>query len=348
MLKIYFSSGLAAICLSGCISKPSQVQARAVREEHVEFQNGDVTLAGTMFVPSGNGRHPAVLIYHGSGPEERNVLMGHWFAGQGVACLTYDKRGVGESTGDFRKIPFMDLVSDGLAGIDLLKSRRDINAKRIGVWGLSQGGWLGPLAASRSKDISFVIAVSGPGVSPGEQMVFYYANQLRDRGLPEDQIAAASELRRKVWRYLSTGSGYEVARQALERAQAQPWFEAIKNQGDRAFSASPPMSILDDEMTKSRDWFKVEMNYDPRIALRKLTVPALFLFGAADKLVPVQQSVDIIRQTLAESVHRDFKIFVFPGADHGLRVVRPDGGRMFAPGYLEAISEWLRVKVSSR
>ena len=347
MLKTSLPGALAAICLSGCISKPPRVEAKGVREEPVRFQNRDATLAGTLFVPEGGGLHPAVVIYHGSGPEERNTLMGHWFAEQGVACLTYDKRGVGESTGDFRTTPFMDLVSDGLAGIDLLKSRRDIDARRIGVWGLSQGGWLGPLAASQSRDISFVIAVSGPGVSPGEQMIFYYASQLRDRGLPDDQIEDASELRRKVWRYLSTGSGYEAARQALQQAQSQPWFDAVKSQGDRVVSSSPPMSILDDEATKSRDWFKVEMNYDPRIALRKLTIPALFLFGDADKLVPVRQSVDIIRRTLTESNHRDFKILVFPNADHGLRVARPDGGRMFAPGYLKATSEWLRARISS-
>ena len=118
----------------------------------------------------------------------------------GVAALAYDKRGVGESTGDFRAVSFTDLATDGLAGVAWLKARGDINPKQIGVWGLSQGGWLGPLAASKSRDIAFVMAVSGPGVSPAEQMVFYYANELRARGMSDQDVDAASETRRKVWR----------------------------------------------------------------------------------------------------------------------------------------------------
>ncbi len=90
--------------------------------------------------------------------------MGHWFAEHGVAALAYDKRGVNESTRDFRRVAFTDLAPDGLAAVAVLRARADIDPGRIGVWGLSQGGWLGPLAASQSKDVAFVIAVSGPGV----------------------------------------------------------------------------------------------------------------------------------------------------------------------------------------
>ena len=180
------------------------------------FRNGDVTLSATLFLPDDSQRHPAVVLFHGSGPQPRDSMTGAWFARHGVAALTYDKRGVGASSGDFRTVSFTDLAADGLAGVAWLKARADINPKQIGVWGLSQGGWLGPLAASQSRDIAFVIAVSGPGVSPGEQMVFYYANELRARGMSEQDVDAASETRRKVWHYLSTGTDADDARAALE------------------------------------------------------------------------------------------------------------------------------------
>lgn len=271
--------------------------------------------------------------------------MGRWFSEQGIACLTYDKRGVGESTGDFRKVSFPTLVGDGLAAVSFLKARADIDARQIGVWGLSQGGWLGPLAASQSKDIAFVIAVSGPGVSPGEQMVFYYANQLREQGLPEPQVAEASNLRRQVWHYLSTSDGYDAANLALQRDQSQPWFAKLQEQQDGLFHRSPVSSILKDSSIREQVWFREEMNYDPRIALRKLTVPALFLFGDQDRLVPVETSIDIIRRTLTESGHRDFTIKNFPGADHGIRLESADGRRQFAPGYLQTMSDWVHSKV---
>lgn len=332
----------AALLLCGCSTPASYPN---VHEEEVRFRNGDVTLGGTLFLPAGSITHPAVVIFHGSGPQARDSFMGHWFADQGIACLTYDKRGVGESTGDFQKVAFPALVDDGLAAILFLRTRADIDAHRIGVWGLSQGGWLGPLAASRSKGVAFVIAVSGPGVSPGEQMIFYYANQLRDRGLSEPQVAEASDLRRQVWHYLSTGEGYDAASKALRRAESQLWFAAIQEQQDGLFHRTPVSGILKDSSLRERLWFKEEMNYDPRIALRKLTVPVLFVFGDQDRLVPVQTSIDIIRQTLTESGHRDFTIKTFPGADHGIRLVSFDGRGQFAPGYLQTMSNWVHSKV---
>ena len=303
----------------------------------MRFANGNVTLAGSLFLPDGAGRHPAVVLFHGSGPQGRDASMARWFAEQGVAALAYDKRGVGESSGDFRRIPFLDLTGDGLAALAFLKARSDIDPRRIGVWGLSQGGWLGPLAASQSREVAFVIAVSGPGVSPGEQMVFLYGNQLRDEGLSESAIADASALRRQVWQYLSTGNGYAEAKAALALARSRPWFQALQAQQDGLFAKSDS-EILDNPGLRSSLWFHVELNYDPTGALRKLSVPALFVFGEKDELVPVMKSADIIR---ANQQDRDFTIKVFPGADHGIYV---GGGRSHAPGYLDTMRDWMRAK----
>jgi len=341
MQKAVFGS-LAIFLLCSC-AKPVASASAGVREESVRFRNGDISLAGTLFLPDGPGPHPAVVLYHGSGPNARNSFMAHWFAEQGVAALAYDKRGYGDSTGDFRAVPFMALVDDGLAGIAFLKARNDINPSRIGVWGISQGGWLGPLAASRSKDVAFVIAISGPGVSPGDQMVFYWGRQLRDDGLSEEQVAAASDVRRKVWHYLETGEGYDEANQALQQGRSQPWYAALKQQHDGVFDAYPPSRILHEPSLRESRWFRQEAVYDPRVALRKLTVPALFVFGDRDELVPVGESVDIIRHTLVESGVKDFAIKVFPNADHGIRV-DGDGGRQFATGYLATVRDWLRKR----
>jgi pimeloyl-ACP methyl ester carboxylesterase len=258
----------------------------------------------------------------------------------GTAALAYDKRGVGQSTGDFRKIPFQDLVNDGLAGIAFLKARSDIDVTRIGVWGLSQGGWLGPLAASRSSDVAFVISVSGPGVTPGEQMVFYYANELRTQGLSETDVEEASALRRQVWNYLATGAGYEQTKSEVQRSKSKGWYAALHAQGDDLFG-----SFEHAKAERNENWFKTEMNYDPVATLRKLKVPALFLFGGDDRLVPVPKSAEIIRQTLTKSGHRDFTIKILPSADHGLYLRDATGSTRLAPGYEETMKEWLLKRV---
>jgi dienelactone hydrolase len=318
---------------------------RGAREEAVHFVSGKVTLAGTLVLPQGSRRHPAVVLFHGSGPQERDLFTARWFADQGVAALAYDKRGVGESSGDFRAVPFMELCDDGLAGIAFLKSRKEIDAKRIGVWGLSQGGWLGPLAASRSTDVAFVIAVSGPGVSPGEQMIVYYANELRAQGVPESDVREASAVRRDIWSYMSNGNGYEKVKAELEQARTKGWFGKAKVQQDDSFGTLPAPAEWSKQPAHSTQWFTKEAVYDPVLALRALKVPALFLFGDQDQLIPVKESIAVINRVLAEDGHHDFTIREFPNDDHGMRLTTGEASGEIDPEYLKTMQGWLATHV---
>jgi uncharacterized protein len=317
----------------------------SVREEAVRFASGKVNLAGTLVLPEAPGVHPAVVLFHGSGAQTRDLFTARWFASEGVAALAYDKRGVGESTGDFRAIPFMELCDDGLTAIGYLKSRKEINTKQIGVWGLSQGGWLGPLAASRSGEVAFVIAVSGPGVSPGEQMLVYYANELRRQGVPEGDVREASAIRRDIWNYMSSGNGYEKVKAELEQARTKEWFSQAREQQDDSFNRLPRPEELSKPVGRSLLWFKQEMNYDPVVALRALRVPALFLFGDRDQLIPVQESVTVLQRVLGEDAHHDFTIHEFTNDDHEMKVDLGDTRGEIDPAYLRAMREWLAAHV---
>ena len=336
--------------IAACTQRPSAPtetasEKQTTREEAVHFASGAVTLAGTLVLPGGPEKYPAVVLFHGSGPQERDISTARWFASQGIAALAYDKRGVGESTGDFRSVPFMQLCDDGLAAIDYLKSRKEIDSKRIGVWGLSQGGWLGPLAASRSANVAFVIAVSGPGVSPGEQMIVYYANELRAQGVPESDVREASAVRRDIWNYMSNGKEYGKVMAELQGAQTKEWFSKAKAQQDDSFRSLPAPAELSKQSAHSMQWFKHEAVYDPVPALRALRVPALFLFGDQDQLIPVKESVAVIREVLAQDSHHDFAIREFPNDDHGMRRVVGDSSGEIDPEYLKTMKEWLATKV---
>jgi len=334
---------VVVLCAAGCGKNAAfEAEKSGPREEQVRFPNGEVTLAGTLVLPAGTGKHPGVVLFHGSGPQARDLFTARWFAGEGIAALAYDKRGVGDSTGNFKKVPFMELCGDGLAGLALLKSRPEIDAKRIGVWGLSQGGWLGPLAASKSGDVAWVIAVSGPAVSPGEQMIFYYAEELRAKGLSESDVREASELRRKVWTYAESGVGYESAQADLERARAKHWYADVKAQQDDLFG----LLLTPEEQAKpgaaGYRWFRQEANYDPVMALKALRVPALFLFGDEDRLVPVAESVAVIRRVEAEGGKKNFTIRVFPHVDHAM--FRTTSGDL-EPEYPATMRAWLKERV---
>jgi dienelactone hydrolase len=160
------------------------------REEEVRFHNGKVRLAGTLLLPLGAGPHPAVVFAEGAGRTTRHgfgrILADH-FARQGIAVLVYDKRGAGESTGSYGGIirDYGALAEDLLAGVRMLQSRPDIDTRRIGVRGTSEGGWVVALAAARSRGIAFVIGVSAPA-RPGPNGVWEMQNKLRDAGVAED------------------------------------------------------------------------------------------------------------------------------------------------------------------
>jgi pimeloyl-ACP methyl ester carboxylesterase len=321
---------------------------RGIREETVHFASDGITLAGTLVLPEGSQTHSAVVLFHGSGPQTRDLFTARWFASEGIAALAYDKRGVGESSGDFRKVPLMELSDDGLGALKYLKSRKEIDAKRIGVWGLSQGGWLGPLAASRSADVAFVIAVSGPGVSPGEQMIVYYANELRARGVAETDIQEASTLRREIYNYLFDGKGYEQAKADLNEARPKPWYNEVKTQQDHLFEPLQKPSELTQRDHPNIVRFAREMHYDPVPALQALRVPALFLFGDQDQLIPVEKSVEVIRRVLAEDKPRDFTIRVFPNVDHEMRLAAGEAMGAIDPDYLKTMRDWLSTHVLNR
>src|SRR5215475_1593442 len=141
----------------------SMARSEIYRQEQVKFSNGDVTLAGTLLTPLTTLRHSAMVLVHGSQDRSRDddyeFLFANIYLKLGIAVLIFDKRGVGASTGDWHYASFETLAEDVLAGVRYLKTRADINPKQIGLRGVSQGGWIAPIAAARSKEIAFLVTI---------------------------------------------------------------------------------------------------------------------------------------------------------------------------------------------
>lgn len=172
-------------------------------------------------------------------------------------------------------------------------------------------------------------------------MFVYYANELRDRGMPEADVREADTLRRTVWNYLFTGKGYETAKRELNKARAKRWFGEVNSQGDRLFERLPKPSELDQPGSTILR-FKREMTYDPVPALEALRVPALFLFGARDRLIPVEKSAAVIRGVMAQN-HADFTIRVFDQDDHAMY----DLNGAVDTQYLDTMRQWLAATARS-
>jgi pimeloyl-ACP methyl ester carboxylesterase len=277
---------------------------------------------------------------HGSGPRGRSVWeyrsLGDLFARRGIAALVYDKRGVGDSTGDLDAATFDDLAGDAAAAVELLRRRGDIDRRRIGMYGSSQGGWLAPLAASRLQGVAFLILDKGAAVDVREQEMQRVEYGLRADGFSEQEIREALDYTRQVFQVAYSGG-------SLAGIQA-----ATKEAKDRKWAAAVQLAETDEVL----EGWRLE-RYDPVPVLRRTRIPVLALFGGKDTLVPPDRNAEAMRRYLADAGNRDVTITIFPGQGHGrfagqsLRGGRwawPDSYWVWdrqAPEFVETVFSWL-------
>ncbi len=185
------------IALAGCAAT-----AVPPSDQSLTLEGDGAKLAAFIRVPpSGPRPVPAVVIVHGSGQVTGQKLLqttGMRLVAMGLAVAVYDKRGVGGSSGRYTSIGpansvemFDLLAGDALAAVEALRARPDIDSRRIGLLGISQGGWIAPLAASRNRHVAFVVTISGPAVSVGEEIAYSRlagADPGSEQGLSDDEI----------------------------------------------------------------------------------------------------------------------------------------------------------------
>ena len=193
--------------------RPSRIARRVELEryEDVRFANGSIQLAGTLISPVTGGKHPAIILVHGSGPANRESMLpfARFLIRHGVSVLGYDKRGVGGSTGSWNTASFDDLAGDVVAAFEYLKTRSDVDSRQIGLLGVSQAGWIMPLAAVRAKDLAFLISISGAGVPAAETAIDHATNEMRSSGMSPSLVEQIVGLMKLQYEFARTGQGWE-------------------------------------------------------------------------------------------------------------------------------------------
>ena len=165
-----------------------RLESPPYEQAEVRFRNGAVELAGLLLTPAAPGPHPGVVFIHGSGTSIRDFLCylqtADYLARHGCVVLVPDKRGCGKSGGDWLTSTFADYAADALAGADLLAGVAAVDPGRVGLLGVSQGGWILPLAAAKSERVRFIVSYSGSATVLDETMRYENACNLRDAGVP--------------------------------------------------------------------------------------------------------------------------------------------------------------------
>jgi uncharacterized protein len=305
------------------------------RTEEVVFENDGARLSGTLFIPSGAGPHPAMVFVHGSSLNARHGyrFYADHFARNGIAALIYDKRGTGQSSGDYRRATIEQLVGDAVSAVRLLRSREGLDTTRVGVWGLSQGGMLAPLIVQRAN-AAFVIAVSGPGVSLGEAAAYQDSIRVLRAGFPARAAAEAARIHRLLTAWIADASSTPDVSTELARTADLQW---------RRHTGIPRQA----PSAEDRDgWYWASRPQDPVEGWRNVRVPALVIFGDEDVLVPARYSASRIELALRQAGNRSSRVVVYRGADHMMKLPpRQEGGGWRwprpAPGYLDTMTVWI-------
>ena len=302
----------------------------------ISFRNGEVVLAGSLYLPMGSGKFPALVCNHSSGDKPRydGAFMADYLARKGIAVLIYDKRGNGQSTGNWKTSSFEDLADDCIAGINFIKSIPQINDKEIGIFGHSQGATISPIIVDRCPDIAFNVAAAGFAVTPPEQDIFRVTNILRHQGhFSEKQTDSAIHFY-KIWLDVArTGHGWDE----MEKADYE-----VKNASWYAWVEPPPKNNW------IWNWYLIAGNYDFIPYWEKVKIPTLLIYGNKDEVTPVKPSVDRIESALKKAGNKQFTVIIMPDAIHYFVQIKKEGDlwTQNTPGYLENIYRWIHATCS--
>ena len=307
------------------------------RRQDITFRNGDVVLSGTLLRPRTPGPHPGIVFMHGSGPESRwgtSFFLADRFARAGIAALVFDKRGVGQSTGDWTTIDDQELAEDYVNAVRFLQHQSGVSPTRVGLYGHSQGGTISPLIASRPGVVAFVIAAAAIGTGPlYEQDIYRTRNELSDKGLTGDDLSRAIAFYTLWLNAVRTGQGIDEYEQASANSKGEKWFAGL---------GIPPR---DHWLWR---WYPPIGNFDPLPLWASVKVPVLLIYGERDRNTPVGPSLRGISTALRAAGNRDYTPIIVPGAVHNL-TIQPEAGEPFfwwyaAPGYTELLTAWVHAR----
>jgi len=334
------------------------------RQEEVVFHDDTLTLAGTLTLPPKEGRHPAVIMITGSGAQNRDEellgfkpfkMIADYFTRHGIAVLRYDDRGVGGSSGSTSESTTSDFANDVLAALRYLQTRPDINADQIGLCGHSEGGIVAPLAASRSRDVAFIILMSGPALD-GEQILLAQTELImRADSASEQEIKDALALNKRIYDVVRARKNLDEDRPELEKSVRR---ELEKMKPERRESIKDPEAYVKarvDAMMKQvqTPWFRYFLTYDPEPTLEQVHCPVLALFGERDLQVPAEMDKTAMEKALRKGGNKDFTLKVVPKANH-LFLTAVTGSpseyaslkKEFVPGFLEIMTDWILKHVT--
>lgn len=303
-----------------------------LRQQQVDMGSGNIRLSGTLYLPKGQPPYPALVLLHGSGKLTRHSFgpIPYFFAANGFAVLTYDKRGTGQSEGKFEDADFQDFIDDGIAAVAFLRSRIDIDASRIGLWGSSQGGFIATGIAASTKGIRLLINQSGMFVPAWKQEIYRVRSEMEANGYPQTEINRANDYLTALFQAGKSGNEKDWQKsQALgETLKGKEWFDLL-----------PKI----DSQKELLSFWKKDYSYDPTSKLQSVKCPVRAVFGSLDRSTPVKETIENMQKALKGN----FEYAIIQSANHALLKAITGSDREipalkgFVPAAFDVQRKWL-------
>ena len=316
------------------------------RIEEVTFTNEEagIKLAGTLTLPAAEGQYPAVILITGSGPQNRDEeLFGHkpflviadYLTRNGVIVLRYDERGVGESEGNYSTASIPEFSADALGAVNYLKSHKEVNAKRVGAIGHSEGGCVAFGLAAKAE-VSYIINLAAPGVAGEELLNLQREAIFKTSGASDEFIAQYNSLMTQTQRL------------AIEISDK----EELEKKVTELFSGSLFSSQVKETVKQlSSPGFKGLMMYNPAVDFKNITCPVLALNGGKDLQVPAKINLKAIEEGISSNGNTQVTTKEYPGLNHlfqtansGLPVEYGQIEETFNPVVLKDILDWILLR----
>ncbi|MFP4171113.1 MAG: alpha/beta hydrolase family protein [Methanomassiliicoccales archaeon] len=337
------------------VARPQDPQGDLPYREEVVTVTGrdDIELEGTLTLPEGEGPFPAAHLITGSGAMDRNEsIMGHrpflvladHLTRQGVAVLRLDDRGVGGSQGDARSSTTHDFAEDALSALSFLQGREEVDPKKVGLIGHSEGGLVAAMVASRSGEVAFAVLMTAPAL-PGEKVLYMQAAQVaRAMGASDASVVKNRMLQERLFSALRDDE--QIGAQALRKTVIDA-LEGMDEEEKQGLMMNEGNLQAQMEMVTS-PWFRTYIRIDPREYLRKVRCPLLALFGEKDLQVSPHENARALRDALEAAGNEDYRVEVMPHLNHLLQRAKTglphEYGRIeetLSPKVLDLMSGWI-------
>jgi pimeloyl-ACP methyl ester carboxylesterase len=324
------------------------------QEQDITFSSpkDNISLAATLTLPQGKGPFPAAILISGSGPHDRDesiaghrpflVLADH-LTRKGFAVLRYDKRGIAKSTGNYGDATSVDFANDAEAAISYLKSRKEIDPKKIGLIGHSEGGEIAPMVAVRSSDVAWIVLLAGPAVK-GENLILRQSELIeRTANIDEALIQKSLTFDLHV---------YALVRQEKDRDTLETKIkDLVKSTGMNDSMA--PAALQGQIKMVTSPWFRFFLDYDPIPTLQQVKCPVLALNGEKDLQVPAKDNLPLVEKALTDGGNKDFQTAELPELNHLFQHCQTGSPTEYgsieetiSPGVLDRVTEWMQKHTS--